>query len=365
MVLLTKELAQELVNETMKCVDRNINIMDAQGIVIGSGDPSRIGHFHEAAYEAITSKQMLIVNEKNASRWRGAQAGVNLPILDGSIVIGAIGITGLSEDVKPLGQLVKMTAELLIRQKKLRLQEEWRQRTVDGIVKELVESDLPDAIWIEHRLSDLQLNLACPFRVLLLFSPDKTVSEEILYPFACSTFKPEEALVSIMKPHGVVVLIGGVDKTGITRRLELLQEKLNRLKEDVQLVAACSGQVLHFREARVAFREAILANRLSSVHPNPIVYFEEIEAEALTHVIPTEHLERILGKVKPVWNTKMQETLSCLFACHLNMAEAVRQLGIHRNTMLYRLERIKEITGYDPLHFQDAMILQWVVWSLG
>ena len=37
----------------------------------------------------------------------------------------------------------------------------------------------------------------------------------------------------------------------------------------------------------------------------------------------------------------------------MNVSEVARQLYMHRNTVAYNLERIKQITGKDPLNFYD------------
>ena len=41
----------------------------------------------------------------------------------------------------------------------------------------------------------------------------------------------------------------------------------------------------------------------------------------------------------------------------MNIAAAARQLYMHRNTVAYNLERIKQITGKDPLNFYDLYCL--------
>jgi carbohydrate diacid regulator len=46
-------------------------------------------------------------------------------------------------------------------------------------------------------------------------------------------------------------------------------------------------------------------------------------------------------------------TLDAFFAANGSPKEAAERLGVHRNTVLYRLDRVREITGYD---FDDASI---------
>ena len=41
------------------------------------------------------------------------------------------------------------------------------------------------------------------------------------------------------------------------------------------------------------------------------------------------------------------ETLDAFFASNGNLSEAARRLGLHRNSLLYRLGRARELLGHD------------------
>ncbi|MGN7468658.1 PucR family transcriptional regulator [Brevibacillus sp. SAFN-007a] len=60
----------------------------------------------------------------------------------------------------------------------------------------------------------------------------------------------------------------------------------------------------------------------------------------------------------PQISTEQLETLETLFAQQLNVSETARQLFLHRNTLLYRLDKLTEQTGLDPRQFADAVLLQ-------
>ena len=51
------------------------------------------------------------------------------------------------------------------------------------------------------------------------------------------------------------------------------------------------------------------------------------------------------------------ETLKAFFDNNLSISRAARAIYIHSNTLLYRLRRVKEITGLDPKKFDDAVQL--------
>ena len=56
-----------------------------------------------------------------------------------------------------------------------------------------------------------------------------------------------------------------------------------------------------------------------------------------------------------------EETLSTIekfFENNLNVSETSRKLFVHRNTLVYRLEKIKKITGLDLREFEDAIVFK-------
>jgi len=56
----------------------------------------------------------------------------------------------------------------------------------------------------------------------------------------------------------------------------------------------------------------------------------------------------------------MTGTAEEFLLCSLNIAEACRKLYLHRNTLLYRLDKIQELTGLDIRVFSDAMIFKLI-----
>ena len=48
-------------------------------------------------------------------------------------------------------------------------------------------------------------------------------------------------------------------------------------------------------------------------------------------------------------------TIQCFFENNLNVSETSRKLFVHRNTLVYRLEKIRKITGLDLREFDHAI----------
>ena len=51
-------------------------------------------------------------------------------------------------------------------------------------------------------------------------------------------------------------------------------------------------------------------------------------------------------------------TIQCFFENNLNVSETSRKLFVHRNTLVYRLEKIRKLTGLDLREFDNAITLK-------
>ena len=64
-------------------------------------------------------------------------------------------------------------------------------------------------------------------------------------------------------------------------------------------------------------------------------------------------------KVKKFFNDEeLTYTVEVFFANNLNIIKASEKLIVHRNTLIYRIEKIKKMLGLDIREFEDAVTLQ-------
>jgi carbohydrate diacid regulator len=52
---------------------------------------------------------------------------------------------------------------------------------------------------------------------------------------------------------------------------------------------------------------------------------------------------------------QLYKTVRLFLTSGLNLTEAAAKLHIHRNTLIYRLDKTKKLIGLDPRHFDDAL----------
>lgn len=88
---------------------------------------------------------------------------------------------------------------------------------------------------------------------------------------------------------------------------------------------------------------------------------EQISLQKVVGALTKAQREKLLegyelkNFVKIFEDKDMMTTLDCLFKNSLNVSRASRSLYMHRNTLIYRLNKIYETTGLDPREFSDAV----------
>lgn len=73
-------LAQDIVDRTMRIIPFNVNVMDGRGIILGSGETSRIGELHSGALLALAQNRTVEIDAATSRTLRGVKPGVNIPL---------------------------------------------------------------------------------------------------------------------------------------------------------------------------------------------------------------------------------------------------------------------------------------------
>lgn len=118
----------------------------------------------------------------------------------------------------------------------------------------------------------------------------------------------------------------------------------------------------HLRELADSYKEAQVAIEVGKVFDTEktVINYENLGIGRLIYQLPTTLCEIFLSEVfrKNSIESLDQETLftiNMFFENSLNVSETSRQLYIHRNTLVYRLDKLQKSTGLDLRVFEDAI----------
>ena len=114
-----------------------------------------------------------------------------------------------------------------------------------------------------------------------------------------------------------------------------------------------------------SFKEAQIAIEVGKVFDTDktIVSYDNLGIARLIYHLPTTLCETFLKEVfkKGSIESLDHETLFTIqrfFENNLNVSETSRKLFVHRNTLVYRLDKIKKLTGLDLREFDHAIIFK-------
>ena len=113
-MIISRELAQKIVDHLMEIVKRNVNMMDCNGIIIASGQPKRIDTFHQGGKLAVTKHHVVEIYPAEVLNYAGALPGVMWPIDLKDQTVGVVGVTGEPQEVRDTAKLVKTVTELIL-----------------------------------------------------------------------------------------------------------------------------------------------------------------------------------------------------------------------------------------------------------
>ena len=165
--------------------------------------------------------------------------------------------------------------------------------------------------------------------------------------------------------EGDVVLIrqlpDGAGSKELNKTAAQIEEAL-RVNGESTVVVGMGTIAMHLRDLAKSYKEAQIAIEVGKVFDTEkyIINYENLGIGRLIYQLPTTLCEMFLQEVfkKNPIDALDKETLFTIhkfFENNLNVSETARKLFVHRNTLVYRLEKIKKLTGLDLREFDDAI----------
>ncbi len=208
-----------------------------------------------------------------------------------------------------------------------------------------------------------RLKLADAPRVLFLFEFAQPLPDANAMRMLSSIFAGGRQDFIYMRDETHVVLIkayeNGDDAEARADALSAVDTVLSELMVKTRVGYSLMKQTL--AELPDAGREAALALRVSSVFQKQqeVAAYSKLGIARLIHELPRDlcelFLDEVFGGRTFDMDDEMQVTIRLFFEHNLNISETARQLYLHRNTLVYRLERFEKMTGLDVRRFDDAM----------
>lgn len=365
---LTSEIAQNIVSRTMKILPYNVNVMDKEGKIIGSGDKKRLSLKHETAVEVINKKQTIEISSEEALLWETVKEGINLPIIISEEIVGVVGITGEIDKIRGYGELVKMTAEMIIEQSILEKELQLDERINREVIAQLINKEHKYDALFYKKINTLHLNLEEPRVAVVIKANIDELKPLNLLTAIIKELIEENDLYTILFTGEIVILKKVFVNGDIWNEIQTLQvlkiwlKKLDKL--ELNLSISIGSFYEHHNEWWKSYEEArdtlIIGEKMQ--FNQKILQFQDVSFYVLlSKMIPAiknnivfQSYEKLKLKDK---NLELQNTLSAFIKNNGNSKQTATELYVHRNTIQYRLNKIYEITGKNPYIYFDLFEL--------
>ena len=326
---------------------RVFGVIDSEGCVISSTDVSLLGErWPEAALKVAGSGEQTVTYGQKTFR----------AILNSmSVAEYAAFCVGDDEQAKLLCNM----AYIALNDVKTHYEEKHDRGT---FVKSIImDNILPGDIYI--RAKELHFATDAPRAVFLVRQVGRSDVTTVDVLSSLFPDKLQDFVLSVNESDIAIIkqLSANDDLEKIARNVE------DTLKNElfIKPVIGIGTVANHLRELADAYKEAQTAIDVGKVFDTEksIINYEKLGIGRLIYQLPTTLCEIFLREVfkKNSIDALDHETLFTInkfFENNLNVSETSRKLFVHRNTLVYRLEKIKKLTGLDLRLFDHAIVFK-------
>ena len=264
-------------------------------------------------------------------------------------------VAGVGEDVYMLGKMVAFQIQNLLVAYKERFDK-------DNFIKNLLLDNLL-LVDIYSRSKKLHIPTDVPRVVLIVESAsgkDSNVRELVR---SCFGNNGKDFITAVDEKD--VIIVKELPEVEATKEIEKSARSLITFlqKEGIQGVRISYGTVIHeIKEVSRSYKEAKMALDVGKIFfdSRDLIAYSELGIGRLIYQLPIPLCKMFIreifgGKSPDEFDEETLTTIYKFFENSLNVSETSRQLFIHRNTLVYRLDKLQKSTGLDLRVFEDAI----------
>ena len=351
MEIINAAIAQQIVDTVKDVCQQNINFIDASGMIIASTDPQRIHTFHEIGYRAAATATTIEVTEDDS--FLGTKKGINIPVLYQNRLVAVIGISGEVEEVRQYACLAQKITNIILRERELEALGTQKKNRLNYVIRGLVNNERLDKAYLDEALAENGLNDKEVCRVVLVrlnarYNPNNLfmIQTAITQTFA----KMNLTFYRYSYPNEYIVI---AQKERLSHQMTAL-EKLAKEYEEVLTIGV--GSAVRITQSSLSYQCAQMAVECQK-QPGMVTIYDTLDYELLLGNVSAHNRDAYIQKVLKALTEEEIELLECYYEEEMSLKATSERLYIHKNSLQYKLNSIREQTGYDPRKFRDAVVL--------
>ena len=346
MVMLNKHF-QNAIYQFIGIVEYPFGILDENSYIVASSNNASIGKQLSIDLDKIADSSVIVENGMTFK-----------PIFVRSKLEFCIYVENVSEISRKYAQMLGASFV------NIKQFYEEKYDTSSFVKNILQDSILPGDIYA--RAKELKLEYDSPRIVYLASLP--TQDDGVVYEVLAGMFPEKGKNFVISLDEKNFAIITETSEADSTKKIEtIVAEIIDNIRAEamMNICVGIGSKVSNLRDIATSYREAKVALEIGKVFDNEkeILNYESLGIGRLIYQLPIKLCQMFLDEVFKKGSIEKldQETLLTIqkfFDNSLNISETSRKLFIHRNTLVYRLDKIQKLTGLDLREFDDAIIFK-------
>ena len=345
---MSNRLFQGIIHQMKDAIDRTIGVIDETSVIIACSELGKIGEVNENINSdtLISSVPFVINGYTYKSFGNNGKAEY------------AVFVSGNDDYAQRYVQLLAVSLASI----KQYYDEKYdRSNFIKNVI---MDNILPGDIYLKAR--ELHFNSDVTRVCMLIKILSKTDVSAIDIIQNLFPDKSKDFVININESE--ITLVKEISETTESKDLEKLASSIvDTLSSEfyVHSVVGIGTAVTGIKDLARSFKEAQVALEVGKVFDTDrnIINYDNLGIARLIYQLPTTLCDMFLQEVfkRGSIETLDQETLFTIqkfFENNLNVSETSRKLFVHRNTLVYRLEKIKKLTGLDLREFEDAIVFK-------
>lgn len=346
---MSNRLFQSIIHQFHDSINRTIGIIDSNYVVVACSNLDKIGEVRENIQEDLFQASSTFT--VNGCTYRSFDYN-NEPEY-------AVFVEGSESEVQ---RYVGLLSVALGNIKQYYDEKYDRSNFIKNVI---LDNILPGDIYLKAR--ELRFNIDAHRVCMLIRVTSK--SDVSAHDVVQNLFpdKTKDFVISINETD--IALVKEVREGINAKDLEKLARSIVDTLTSEFYIHCCIGigtTITNIKDLGFSFKEAQIAIEVGKVFDTEkiIVSYDHLGVARLIYQLPTTLCEMFLHEIfrdEGSMDALDQETLFTIqrfFENNLNVSETSRKLFVHRNTLVYRLDKIKKLTGLDLREFEDAVVFK-------
>lgn len=172
--------------------------------------------------------------------------------------------------------------------------------------------------------------------------------------------------IEILFYKGSILMIGNIEE--VLEHVQSIKDTIESIVSGKCYISYCEidnyfNLKKYYEDTSYKIKLALKYNIIESIFDSDKLILEEI-IDSVSDKMKEDIYDKFKNGISKLDN-EMIRTIEVFFKCGLNISEAAKELYIHRNTLIYRLDKIQRHTNYDIRDFNEAVLLKIIffIWK--